>query len=294
MSTPTFLLHEYFGLLIYLAILLPATFISLPHSTSYFIPTSSPLTQTSSADRPEHAFLTPITARPAVTMLWDVVGMGVVMVWWGGRMKGWFEGKGDKKVGGDRVVGESELEERQGRTKKMLGRLYEAGVSTLAGSLVFYVILSLMGAPLNSHWDKTALLALHLSILTVLPVVYTLGMPSLYDKGTYARFRMTRLFCEFKPETPLERALVYPAVGTLTGAWLGALPIPLDWDRPWQSFPLTIAFASILGFVAGGFVSWGHTVAEGMYNEVAEKAKPVGVEEEKAGKKNKKKKAVKA
>ncbi|WVQ75158.1 hypothetical protein IAR50_004767 [Cryptococcus sp. DSM 104548] len=293
MPSPTFPLHEYFGLLIYLAILLPATFLSLPHSTTYFVPTSFPLAQSSSADRPEHVFLTPITARPGVTMLCDVVGMGVVMVWWGGRMKGWFEGKGEVKVGGEKVVGESELVERQGRTKKMMGRLYEAGASTLAGALVFYVLLSLLGAPLNNHWDKTALLAVHLSILTVLPVIYTLGMPSLYDKGTYARFRMTRLFCEFKPETPLERALVYPAVGTLTGAWIGALPIPLDWDRPWQSYPLTIAFASIVGFVGGGFASWGHSVAEGMYNEVTEQAQPVAAGE-KAGKKNKKKKAVKA
>lgn len=24
---------------------------------------------------------------------------------------------------------------------------------------------------------------------------------------------------------------------TLVGAWVGALPIPLDWDRPWQVSP---------------------------------------------------------
>ena len=32
-----------------------------------------------------------------------------------------------------------------------------------------------------------------------------------------------------------ERAVVYPSVGSIVGAWLGAIPIALDWDRPWQA-----------------------------------------------------------
>lgn len=31
-----------------------------------------------------------------------------------------------------------------------------------------------------------------------------------------------------------ERSLVYPPVGAVLGGWLGAIPIALDWDRPWQ------------------------------------------------------------
>ena len=29
------------------------------------------------------------------------------------------------------------------------------------------------------------------------------------------------------------------AWGSLAGAWMGAIPIPLDWDRPWQRWPVT-------------------------------------------------------
>jgi len=36
------------------------------------------------------------------------------------------------------------------------------------------------------------------------------------------------------PETFTELALLYPAIGTITGAFFGAMPIPLDWGRPWQ------------------------------------------------------------
>jgi len=28
--------------------------------------------------------------------------------------------------------------------------------------------------------------------------------------------------------------MVYPAIGTVIGCWLGVIPIALDWDRPWQ------------------------------------------------------------
>jgi hypothetical protein len=28
--------------------------------------------------------------------------------------------------------------------------------------------------------------------------------------------------------------MVYPVVGVALGSWIGAFPIALDWDRPWQ------------------------------------------------------------
>jgi phosphatidylinositol glycan class F len=92
----------------------------------------------------------------------------------------------------------------------------------------------------------------------------------------------------------MERALVYPIVGTLVGAWAGAIPIPLDWDRPWQvsrvlqschlslvsavtrghlvdciqSYPLTLAFASLLGFIAGNYVSWAQSALDSIKDEL--------------------------
>ena len=74
----------------------------------------------------------------------------------------------------------------------------------------------------------------------------------------------------------MERALVYPIIGAVCGAWLGAIPVLLDWDRPWQvswpslfcrqdlkdmllqSYPLTLAVGSMLGFITGGFTSFAH------------------------------------
>lgn len=39
----------------------------------------------------------------------------------------------------------------------------------------------------------------------------------------------------------------------MIGAWCGAVPIPLDWDEPWQKWPVTILTGAYLGYVVGKF-----------------------------------------
>ena len=43
----------------------------------------------------------------------------------------------------------------------------------------------------------------------------------------------TCIFCRFVSAG--ERGLYVMVMSTLLGAWLGAIPIPLDWNRPWQA-----------------------------------------------------------
>lgn len=80
-------------------------------------------------------------------MAWDVIGVGMIMFWWGGKMKGWWEGKSVAKK--EEIVGESDMEERTRRTTKMFARFKEAGMATAGMALVYYLFLFLMGAPLN-------------------------------------------------------------------------------------------------------------------------------------------------
>jgi len=44
------------------------------------------------------------------------------------------------------------------------------------------------------------------------------------------------------------------AVGCFVGAWLGAVPIPLDWDREWQKWPVTIVTGAYAGYFLGTMV----------------------------------------
>ncbi|WWC72675.1 uncharacterized protein I206_106639 [Kwoniella pini CBS 10737] len=245
MPKDNFNLPEYFALHAYLSALLCGAFVLLPRSTPWLMGST---VQSSSSDRPEYAFLTPITSRPLATMLWDIAGMLLCMSWWGSIMRRWSQTSTKSTA-----TGEAEIAER-------IGRDSECALATVGGSCLFYVLILGLGAPLDSYHVHSALLALHISVLTVWPVVHALGFPSIYESGT--------------PDSPLERALVYPVIGSLLGAWLGVIPIPLDWDRPWQSYPLTPAVSSILGFIAGGFVSWLHSALLDTFDEVQEKQQP--------------------
>ncbi|WWC65283.1 uncharacterized protein I303_107900 [Kwoniella dejecticola CBS 10117] len=69
MPKDTFNLPEYFALHSYLSALLCGAFVLLPRSTPWLLGSA---VQSSSSDRPELAFLTPITSRPVATMLWDI------------------------------------------------------------------------------------------------------------------------------------------------------------------------------------------------------------------------------
>ncbi|RSH86998.1 hypothetical protein EHS25_003486 [Saitozyma podzolica] len=244
---PSLPLREYFALLSYHSALLIASFLFLPRSTK-----GTRLSQRSSADRPEHPFLTPLTANPLRTMAWHVVGLAVCVTWWGQHLRTWRAGS---KTRDDSPAS------RQKRRRALADRLLETAATTLFGTVILVPVIFAFGAPLDSHFGHTVFLALHLSLLLVWPVIHALGIPSA-ESAILDRFRLSRLFCQFGAETPLERALVYPAVGTLIGAWIGAAPLPLDWDRPWQSYPLTVTVSSLLGYIVGGYASWAHSALE--------------------------------
>lgn len=60
-------------------------------------------------------------------------------------------------------------------------------------------------------------------------------------------------------------------VGACLGAWLGAVPIPLDWDREWQKWPVTIVVGTYLGYCLGnqllGTVFYGKRFVEAPADE---------------------------
>ncbi|KAK6906320.1 hypothetical protein I203_100305 [Kwoniella mangroviensis CBS 8507] len=217
MPKDTFNLPEYFALHSYLSALICGAFVLLPRSTPWFV---GDVVQSSSTDRPEYAFLTPLTSRPLVTMVWDILGMLICMSWWGSIMRRWSQAAPSRAT----VANEEAINERTSRNKRML-----------------------------NPWSS-----------------YRQSSP------TYFSTLPTHIYPHRRPETPLERALVYPVIGTLSGAWCGAIPIPLDWDRPWQNYPLTPTVGSILGFIVGGFVSWLHSALIDTVDEVLQTKEQVG------------------
>lgn len=99
----------------------------------------------------------------------------------------------------------------------------------------------LFGAPITSHLPHTFLSSAHIALLTIFPLIYTNGTDG-------AKWReIASLY------SPVDEVFG-GAVGCLVGAWLGAVPIPLDWDREWQKWPVTIVTGAYAGYAVGKLV----------------------------------------
>ncbi|KAJ8612319.1 hypothetical protein MRB53_037529 [Persea americana] len=113
---------------------------------------------------------------------------------------------------------------------------------TLSLSLPLLTILVILhGAPLTTHQPHTLLFGAHLALLTTPPLFYIHGIDSTAWRSLVS--------LSFAFDTVTGRA-----VGALVGAWLGAIPIPLDWDREWQAWPVTVVLGCVGGWALGGVV----------------------------------------
>ena len=108
--------------------------------------------------------------------------------------------------------------------------------------IVFTHLISiLMGAPLFTDVIRTLIFSIYLVLIGFTPIIICSkgNLKNIYDfvfqittSNSNKRFYM--------------KSLVW---GTIIGAWLGAIPIPLDWDRWWQQWPITCFVSSTMGAV---------------------------------------------
>ncbi|XP_072023964.1 phosphatidylinositol-glycan biosynthesis class F protein-like [Amphiura filiformis] len=124
-----------------------------------------------------------------------------------------------------------------GRTSSILKGFLVYAVSCV----IFHIVAVLFGAPLQESVEETFLFAVLVSTLSTLPCLCVFG-----TNGD----AWNRLIVQKKPYPGLETCVQYVVVGSLFGAWLGAVPIPLDWDRPWQIWPVSCSIGAL----------WGHTL----------------------------------
>ncbi|KAH8847306.1 Glycosylphosphatidylinositol (GPI) anchor assembly protein [Pyricularia oryzae] len=111
---------------------------------------------------------------------------------------------------------------------------------TLIATPPIHALMVLFGAPFLTHAPHTFLCALNLSLLTLFPLFYTRG----------AEASAWRALAGFT--APIDES-VGGLVGACFGAWLGAVPIPLDWDRDWQRWPVTVLTGIYVGYAIGSY-----------------------------------------
>lgn len=108
---------------------------------------------------------------------------------------------------------------------------------------IFIAACILLGAPYHQNYEETLALSVLLTSLTILPIGLFLGPSKTVQYLFYDSFELSSAFDVWQLDL-----LQYNAFGTLVGAWAGSIVSPLDWDRPWQAYPIPNVVGAVLGF----------------------------------------------
>ncbi|KAI0265295.1 GPI biosynthesis protein family Pig-F-domain-containing protein [Gloeopeniophorella convolvens] len=251
LSLPNAIPRQYPPLILIHLILLPAALILFPQTPIPDLPLPPPAR---GLDKPQHPLLVPITARPVLTLAWACFGASILIPWWAGSLRRWAH---------DGTLGSRSVERRLEGDPYKRRDIWNAWVFTTYAALALHVVTILFGAPFIEYVPHTSTLTLLVALYTVFTPAYVLGpprigLPLLVAPGGDPLVQndlWVRIFAERNTRTPPERALLYPTYGAFLGTWFGVIPIGLDWDRPWQAYPLTPAAGASLGYMLGALLA---------------------------------------
>ncbi|CAG7866902.1 hypothetical protein BRARA_I04898 [Brassica rapa] len=104
-----------------------------------------------------------------------------------------------------------------------------------------------LGAPIGMQYLlRTVHWSFLMSVFTFVPATAVLG-------ASWKDWH--RVFASMKPSGNVEYMIIIPAYGAIIGGWFGAWPMPLDWERPWQEWPICVCYGAIGGYIVGQIVS---------------------------------------
>ncbi|EFA80925.1 phosphatidylinositol glycan [Heterostelium album PN500] len=117
-------------------------------------------------------------------------------------------------------------------------KIHRSLMGLLVGTILFYMISIFYGAPITRSFFRTVAFSQLLSSMTAVPTTILLGCHPQAWKDTF-----------FSPmhNSIYETCCTIIVVFSLVGAWVGGFVIPLDWDRPWQAWPISCTYGAIIG-----------------------------------------------
>ncbi|KAL9998444.1 putative GPI biosynthesis protein Pig-F [Helianthus debilis subsp. tardiflorus] len=111
-----------------------------------------------------------------------------------------------------------------------------------------------LGAPVGSRYIlRTLNWSLLMSAFTFAPAASVYG-------SSWVDWH--RIFANTKLIESIDYMICIPAYGAVIGAWFGAWPMPLDWERTWQEWPICVTYGAIIGYLVGLLASFGFVVRE--------------------------------
>ncbi|CAH2037418.1 unnamed protein product [Thlaspi arvense] len=119
--------------------------------------------------------------------------------------------------------------------RSILGLISGAFMNTL-GAVALGAPIGMQYLPKTIHWSFL------MSVFTFVPATAVFG-------ASWTDWH--RVFASMKTSGNTEYMILVPAYGAIIGGWFGAWPMPLDWERPWQEWPICVCYGAIGGYVVG-------------------------------------------
>ncbi|CAN6321621.1 unnamed protein product [Urochloa humidicola] len=108
-----------------------------------------------------------------------------------------------------------------------------------------------LGAPVGmKYWMVTIYWSLLMSLFTFVPAACVFGASKIDWQNVLSHS------IYFTPTDVENYMISAPCHGAVLGAWIGAWPMPLDWERPWQEWPICVTYGAVAGHLVGMAVSW--------------------------------------
>lgn len=139
----------------------------------------------------------------------------------------------------------SDGQQRRGK-RSHAGDFMRSLVFLLCVKFSFFVGIILFGAPFLDNHEQTMMLSSLLTLLAVFPLVVHSGVED----------AMQLMFAVkvYNKDSVVEM-LINNAKFAVCGAWLGAVVIPLDWNTPWQVWPIPCYLGALGGYLVSNVLN---------------------------------------
>ncbi|XP_065068209.1 phosphatidylinositol-glycan biosynthesis class F protein-like [Rhopilema esculentum] len=121
--------------------------------------------------------------------------------------------------------------------------LLKSVFATFCGNFLYHFITVIYGAPFIENLEETHLFSCLMSAMTILPL-------SLVSDGKWWNILQILDFKLYKSGQMVDNVRLISFL-TIVGALAGSAAIPLDWDRPWQAWPVPCCIGATFGYTIG-------------------------------------------
>ncbi|XP_053665561.1 phosphatidylinositol-glycan biosynthesis class F protein [Anopheles marshallii] len=151
-------------------------------------------------------------------------------------------------------------------TKARWSEWFGSVVLFALATLFYAFICVVVGAPLDQY-EETLSLAVTLTTVTIFPIMLLLG-----QSQTYQLLLSETLELKSPLANSYLNLLKNNCIGVILGAWGASVVAPLDWDRPWQVYPIPNVVGSIGGLFGMNVFNLLSTAYISMYRNRRSKA----------------------